>query len=226
MGAHTLISQGKKNTYPGIFLTFEGGDGSGKSTQIERLASRLRACGYDVVLTREPGGTELGVRIRNLLLHSGEVSPRAEALLYAADRAHNIATKVSPALERGAVVLADRYLDSSVAYQGAARELGSQEVRDLSLWASEGLLPDRTILLDVPVNLGRERVGKTQDRIEAAGYEFHEAVRCEYLKLAEREPERWVRVEGVGSIDEVAARVYEAVVDLFEKNPTESEVRA
>jgi len=141
---------------PGLFISFEGGDGVGKTTQIRILADLLTAADVDHVLTREPGGTGLGLEIRRLLLHGGYVAPRAEALLYAADRAHHIATRVRPALERGAVVLADRYLDSSVAYQGAARSLGPQEVRDLSLWATEGLLPDLTILLDGDPDLAEQ----------------------------------------------------------------------
>ncbi|MCF2707269.1 dTMP kinase [Arcanobacterium haemolyticum] len=201
-----------------MFITFEGGDGSGKTTQIDMLARDLRAHGFDVVLTREPGGTDLGRSIRQLLLHGGDVSPRAEALLYAADRAHNIATLVRPALERGAVVLADRYLDSSVAYQGVARQLGPDEVRDLSLWATDGLLPDCTLLLDISVEVGRARVGSEQDRIEAAGREFHEAVRREYLALAAREPERWSIIDANGEVKEVAAKIAAAVAPVLDRH--------
>ena len=134
----------------GLFITFEGGDGSGKSTQSELLVQWLEAQGRTVVVSREPGGTDLGLELREIVLHRrGEIAPRAEALIYAADRAHNIATKVRPALERGDIVVQDRYLDSSVAYQGAGRVLGADEVRDVSLWATESLLPDLTILLDL-----------------------------------------------------------------------------
>jgi len=196
----------------GLFITFEGGDGSGKTTQVKLLAEYLRDQGREVVATREPGGTELGREIRKLILHGGDVCPKAEALLYAADRAHHIATVVRPALERGAVVLADRYLDSSVAYQGVARDLGLDEVRDLSLWATDGLMPSLTLLLDVPVSVGAGRVGGTQDRIEAAGTTFHQAVRDEYLKLASADPQRWRVIDAKVPVDDVAARVREAVL--------------
>lgn len=196
----------------GLFITFEGGDGSGKTTQVKLLAEYLRDQGREVVATREPGGTELGREIRKLILHGGDVCPKAEALLYAADRAHHIATVVRPALERGAVVLADRYLDSSVAYQGVARDLGLDEVRNLSLWATDGLMPSLTLLLDVPVSVGAGRVRGTQDRIEAAGTTFHQAVRDEYLKLASADPQRWRVIDAKVSVDDVAARVREAVL--------------
>lgn len=196
----------------GLFITFEGGDGSGKTTQVKLLAEYLCDQGREVVATREPGGTELGREIRKLILHGGDVCPKAEALLYAADRAHHIATVVRPALERGAVVLADRYLDSSVAYQGVARDLGLDEVRDLSLWATDGLMPSLTLLLDVPVSVGSGRVRGTQDRIEAAGTTFHQAVRDEYLKLASADPQRWRVIDAKVSVDDVAARVREAVL--------------
>ena len=140
----------------GLFLTFEGGDGSGKSTQAALLEEHLVGIGREVVRTREPGGTDLGVELREIVLHRrGEMEPRAEALIYAADRAHHIATLVRPALERGAIVLQDRYLDSSVAYQGAGRVLDATEIRDLSLWATGGLLPDVTVLLDLDETVGR-----------------------------------------------------------------------
>ena len=201
----------------GLFITFEGGDGVGKTTQIDRLAAWFEARGREVVRTREPGGTELGVAIRQALLHGGEVTPRAEALLYAADRAQHVDMVVRPALERGAIVLGDRYLDSSVAYQGVARALGKDEVRGLSLWAVQGLLPDLTILLDLPVEIGESRVGPVQDRLEAAGREFHEAVRAEFLALAGQEPERWRVVDASGTIGEVAAAVQQAVVERLDR---------
>lgn len=192
----------------GLFITFEGGDGVGKTTQISGLARRLEGEGREVLVTREPGGTELGLAIRELLLHGGDVAPRAEALLYAADRAHHVATRIRPALERGAVVLSDRYFDSSVAYQGAARSLGKDEVRELSLWATGGLLPDLTILLDAPVQVGASRLGPVRDRLEAAGQDFHEAVRCEFLELARAEPRRWRVLDASASVEEVARRVW------------------
>lgn len=199
---------------PGLFLTFEGGDGVGKTTQTRILAEALRAEGVEVLVTREPGGTDLGAEIRRLLLDGGHVDPRAEALLYAADRAHHIATRVRPALERGAVVLADRYLDSSVAYQGAARSLGPQEVRDLSLWATEGLLPDLTILLDGDPDLAERRTTSrgAKDRLEQEGDTFRTALREQFLTLAESEPERFVVVDADRPVDQVADDVIEAVV--------------
>ena len=149
---------------PGLCITFEGGDGSGKSTQSALLTEWLTAQGKAVVHSREPGGTDLGVELREIILHRrGYIAPRAEALLYAADRAHNIATKVRPAIERGEIVIQDRYLDSSVAYQGAGRVLDGTEVRDISLWAAEGLLPDLTVLLDLSAENGRERIASTRD---------------------------------------------------------------
>ena len=156
---------------PGLFLTFEGGDGSGKSTQSALLTDWLTEQGHTVVHSREPGGSDFGLEVRELVLHRrGHIAARAEALLYAADRAHNIATVVRPALERGDVVIQDRYLDSSVAYQGAGRVLDPAEVRDLSLWATENLLPDLTVLLDLDESTGRTRLDEARtryDRLEA-----------------------------------------------------------
>lgn len=143
----------------GRFITLEGGDGAGKTTQAELLSAWLGAHGRTVVRTREPGGTDLGVRIRQMVLHErGHIAPRAEALLYAADRAQHVETVVRPAIARGDVVLQDRYIDSSVAYQGVARGLGAEQVRSVSEWAADGLAPDLTILLDLDVTLGRARV--------------------------------------------------------------------
>lgn len=191
----------------GLFISMEGGDGSGKSTQSRALQEWLEGLGYEVVMTREPGGTELGQHIRELLLHGDEVAPRAEALLFAADRAHHVATKIRPALARGAVVISDRYLDSSVAYQGASRNLGQDEIRDLSLWAVDGLLPDVTVLVDVPAEVGAERVGKVQDRLESAGLAFHQRVREEFRRLAAAEPQRYVVVDGTAPIAEITAQL-------------------
>ncbi|MDO4888192.1 MAG: dTMP kinase [Actinomycetaceae bacterium] len=195
----------------GLFVTFEGGDGSGKTTQVDLLKQWLEARGHSVRTTREPGGTELGRQIRQLLLHGGDVAPRAEALLYAADRAHHVATLIRPALERGEVVIADRYIDSSIAYQGAARSLGKDEIRELSLWATGGLMPDVTVLLDLPVGEAGARLGASQDRIESAGQAFHEAVRREYLELARLDPGRWLVVDARAGAQEIAGRVREFV---------------
>ena len=194
---------------PGLFLTFEGGDGSGKSTQSALLESWLVEQGRTVVSTREPGGTEVGDEIREIVLHRrGHIVPRAEALLYAADRAHHVATVVRPALARGDIVLQDRYLDSSVAYQGVGRELEADEIRKLSLWATEGLLPDITVLLDLDVAIGRDRLDESRtryDRLEAEAAEFHARVRDAYLALAAAEPERFLVLDATLPVDELAA---------------------
>lgn len=194
-----------------MFIAFEGGDGAGKTTQIELLHEHLVALGHDVVLTREPGGTALGASIREVLLHGDHVAPRAEALLFAADRAHHIATVVRPALARGAMVLQDRYLDSSVAYQGAGRELDPVEIKQLSLWATEGLLPDLTVLLDVTPDVGRARRGQVHDRLESEHDDFHARVREHYLQLAADDPGRYLVVDAGLPADEIAAIVRERV---------------
>ncbi len=195
----------------GLFITIEGGDGTGKSTQAALLEEWLRSRGRSVVRTREPGGTEVGVEIREIVLHHrGEVSPRAEALLYAADRAQHIQTLVRPALERGEVVLQDRYLDSSVAYQGAGRVLDPVEIRSLSLWAAEGLLPDLTILLDLDEATARARLDNAQkryDRLESEKSEFHARVRRAFLALADAEPDRFLVVDAARPVDEIAADI-------------------
>ncbi len=171
-----------------MFITFEGIDGVGKSTQLDLLERYLVDLGKKVLRTLEPGGTELGQEIRHLLLHrKGDVSARSEALLYAADRAHHVATKIKPALEAGMVVLSDRYFDSSVAYKGAARELNVDEVRNISLWAIDNLLPDLTVLLDLPADEAMKRRGNkgtAPDRLESEQVEFFERARNEYLKMA------------------------------------------
>ena len=204
----------------GLFLTFEGGDGSGKSTQAALLEEHLVGIGREVVRTREPGGTDLGVELREIVLHRrGEMEPRAEALIYAAHRAHHIATLVRPALERGAIVLQDRYLDSSVAYQGAGRVLDATEIRDLSLWATGGLLPDVTVLLDLDETVGRERLDGARtryDRLEAEASDFHARVRSAYLELAAAEPERFLVLDGSRPVDELAAAIRDRVSDLLD----------
>lgn len=205
----------------GAFITLEGGDGSGKSTQAALLQAWLEAQGRTVVRTREPGGTELGVEIRRLVQHTeGHVAPRAEALLYAADRAHHVATLVRPALERGDIVLQDRYLDSSVAYQGAGRELDGQQIRDLSLWATDGLLPHLTILLDLDPTLGRarmaDRADAPYDRLEETGLDFAERVRAAYLALAEAEPTRFAVIDASADPDTVHQRVLSQVRGMLE----------
>lgn len=181
--------------YAGLFVSFEGGDGAGKSTQSRMLGAAVEALGREVVLTREPGGTELGREIRQVLLHGEHVAPRAEALLFAADRAHHVATVIQPALQRRAVVLTDRYIDSSIAYQGVARALSHDDVRDLSLWATGGLVPELTVLLDVTAQEGRSRRAGVHDRLEREGDTFHEAVRQAYLRLAAQDAGRYLVLE-------------------------------
>lgn len=202
----------------GLFVTFEGGDGAGKSTQVAALANELERRGYDVVISREPGGTELGQAIRELLLHGSDVAPRAEALLFAADRAHHVASKIRPALERGAVVISDRYLDSSVAYQGAARALNPYEVRELSLWATNGLLPRLTVLLDLPVEQGFDRRGGNHDRMESEGEDFQRRVRQSFLALAEAEPQRFLVVDGRLAIADISTHIWAAVQPLLDES--------
>ena len=206
-------------TGPGLFITLEGGDGSGKTTQAERLGEWLADQGRTIVRTREPGGTEVGVEVREIVLHHrGDITPRAEALLYAADRAHHVATVVRPALERGEVVLQDRYIDSSVAYQGAGRVLDPEAVRRLSEWATEGLRPDLTILLDLDAEAARGRLDEARtryDRLEAEASDFHDRVRSAYLVLAASEPERFLVVDAALPVDEIAAAIRARVAGLL-----------
>lgn len=203
----------------GLFISLEGIDGVGKSTQSDLLEEFLRGLGLDVVRTLEPGGTELGQEIRHLLLHrKGDVAPRAEALLYAADRAHHVATKIRPALERGEVVITDRYLDSSVAYQGAGRALKAEDVRAISMFAVEGLLPELTILLDLDAAAAAERRNKTgeaPDRLEREKIEFFEAVRQAFLDMAKAEPNRWLVVDARQSVEEMQAQIRARVSQLL-----------
>jgi len=194
----------------GRFVVFEGGEGSGKSTQARLLAER-----WGAVLTFEPGGTEVGQRLREILLspETGDLDPRAEALLMAADRAHHVSTKIRPALNRGKDVVCDRFVGSSLAYQGHARGLGIEEVRALSTFATDGLVPDLVLLMVVPPDEAGTRLAAAgkPDRLEAAGDEFHRKVAEAYLILAAHDPDRWVVIDGSGSIEEVEARVLEAV---------------
>jgi dTMP kinase len=204
----------------GVFITLEGGDGVGKSTQSALLRGWLEERGREVVVTREPGGSELGAEIREMVLHRrGHIAPRAEALLYAADRAHHIETVVRPALERDAVVLQDRYLDSSVAYQGAGRVLDAGEIRELSLWAAEGLLPDLTVLLDLDQVAARVRLDAARtrfDRLEAERGEFHERVRQAFLALAHAEPDRFLVVDAARPREEIADVIRTRAAQLLE----------
>jgi len=203
----------------GLFITLEGGDGVGKSTQSALLRGWLEEQGREVVPTREPGGTELGAEIREMVLHRrGHIAPRAEALLYAADRAHHVDVVVRPALERGAVVVQDRYLDSSVAYQGAGRVLDAEEVRGLSLWAAQGLLPDLTVLLDLDQASARSRLDASRtrfDRLESERAEFHERVRRAFLALAEAEPGRFLVVDASLPREEISERIRDRAATLL-----------
>ena len=203
----------------GLWITFEGGDGAGKTTQASLLERWLRGEGRTVVRTREPGGTEVGVLIRDIVLHHrGDVAPRAEALLYAADRAHHVATLVRPALARGEIVIQDRYLDSSVAYQGAGRVLDAAQIRDLSLWATEDALPDLTVLLDLDPASARARLDaddKPFDRLEAEQADFHARVRQAFLELAAAEPERFLVLDATLPADDLAAAVRSRVAALL-----------
>jgi dTMP kinase len=194
-----------------MFVTFEGLDGSGKTTQKRLLQERLEADGKDVLATREPGGTELGERIRDLVLHGGHVSPWAEALLYAASRAQHVEEVIRPALERGAIVLCDRYIDSSVAYQGVARGLGLDRVLDLNLTAVGGLLPDLTLLFDIDAALIGRRLKREHDRLEREDVDFHTRAAEGYRQLAERFPERIVVLDGARPAEEIAEEVHGAL---------------
>ncbi|SHG09457.1 dTMP kinase [Jatrophihabitans endophyticus] len=197
----------------GLFVAFEGGEGAGKSTQIRLLAASLRAAGQEVVETREPGGTPLGTELRRLVLDpDGHVTPRAEALLYAADRAHHVDTVVTPGLARGAVVITDRYVDSTLAYQGAGRGLGAG-AHAVTVWATGGLTPALTVLLDVDPVAGLARAGARArpDRLESASLEFHRAVRAAFLALAAAEPARYLVLDATRAADALAGDVLAAV---------------
>jgi dTMP kinase len=194
----------------GRFVAFEGGEACGKSTQAARLASRL-----DAVLTREPGGTALGERVRELFLDpaTGDVDARAEALLVAAARAQHVALVIEPALAAGRHVVTDRFTGSSLAYQGHGRGLDVEEVRALSRFATRGLAPDVTVLLDVPADVAAARRGRPPDRLEAEGSGFHDRVRAGYAAVAAAEG--WIVVDGSAPVDEVEARVWDAVTGII-----------
>jgi dTMP kinase len=197
-----------------MFVTFEGLDGSGKTTQIDLLRRALEEDGREVVATREPGGTPLGERVRELLLADGEIAPWAEAALFAAARAELVERVIAPALARGADVLCDRYLDSSLAYQGIARGLGVDEVLALNLQAIGGVLPDRTLLLLIPPELSISRAGEGRDRIEREGRSFRDAVDRAYRELARRFPERIRELDGSRARGDVAEEIRGLVREL------------
>ena len=200
----------------GLFVVLEGGDGAGKTTQLRRLATWVAEAGREVVVTYEPGDTHLGATIRTLVLDhaSGDVSPRAEALLYAADKAQHVYEVVRPALAAGKVVVCDRYVDSMIAYQAAGRSLDADEIRSLAEWATHGLTPDITVVLDVPVE---RAVGEKADldRMESAGAEFHARVRAHFLDLAAQDPSRYLVVPGRHDRDAIEAAIRARVEPLL-----------
>ena len=199
----------------GLFIAFEGGEGAGKSTQTQLLTEWLEARGHAVLLTREPGGTPLGKSLREILLDNktGTIAPRAEALLYAADRADHVATVIRPALEKDHVVITDRYIDSSIAYQGAGRVLSPGEVARISRWASESLFPNLTIILDIPAEIGLGRI-KKKDRLESEPLAFHERIRQEFLQLALMDPERYLVVDAIQSVEQIHSAITTRVGEL------------
>ena len=199
-------------TETGVFLALEGGEGSGKSTQAALLVEWLESLGHNVLLTREPGGTEVGKILRHIVLDNdtGELSPRTEVLLYAADKAEHVDMVVLPALAEGAVVLTDRYVDSTLAYQGAGRSLDISEVEHVARWATSSLRPHLTIVLDIDPAIGHARF-EGADRIEAEPLEFHERVRAHFLELAAADPPHYLVVAGGGTHQEIHADIRAAV---------------
>jgi dTMP kinase len=205
----------KRPPATGLFIALEGVEGAGKGTQIRLAEEYIRSLGLDVLVTREPGGTELGERIRQMLLDpkTGKLDARAEALLFAASRAQTVTSIIRPALADGKIVLSDRYLDSSLAYQGWARGLGEQDVLTLNVWATQGLFPDLVILLHVEPELGLLRSTEAPDRMELEGQDFHAKVSDAYLKIAEEHPERFVVVDA----DKAPAEVFESVKEALQR---------
>jgi dTMP kinase len=209
----------------GKFITFEGIDGSGKSTQLRMLASELRLLGYDVLTTREPGGTPLGRRLREAFLETEEtVAPLAELLLFAADRAQHVSFLVKPALEQGKIVISDRYADATAAYQGAGRGFDEETVKQVIELATDALKPNLTLFFDIPVNIAISRTtsrsvdGEKKNRMDSETIEFYERVRRAYLKIAENEPVRFRIVDASGAIDEIKKQVLESVTEFLKKN--------
>lgn len=198
----------------GLFITFEGADGCGKTTQIKLLDEYLRSKGYKTLLTREPGSKGLGEKLREILLnYDGEVSPVAESFLFLADRAQHVDCIIKPALESGVIVLCDRHTDSTLAYQGYGRGLDLEEIRNLNKIATSGLKPDLTIVLDVDIETSQKRVGAEKDRMESAGIEFFKRVRNGFLEIAKQEPDR---VEVINSTDTIE-NIHKKVVELISK---------
>lgn len=202
----------------GVFVVFEGGDGVGKSTQVDLLAAFLAESGLDHVVTRQPGGTSLGAKLRPLILDHGhgDVAPRAEALMYAADKAQHMYELVVPALERGAVVVSDRYVDSMIAYQGAGRSLALDEVALVARWATEDLRPDLTVLLDAEPTSALQRIS-VKDRLEEAGLEFHSRARAHLLHLAEEDPAHYLVLDASRPREELAKIISSRVLALVRR---------
>ena len=201
-----------------MFITLEGPEGSGKTTAVQKAVEELTRLGYEVVRTREPGGTEIAEQIRNVILDKRNTSmdPRTEALLYAASRRQHLVEKVWPALKEGKVVICDRYLDSSLAYQGGARGLGIDNILNVNLFATENTWPDLTLLFDIEPSLGLARISKNSDRevnrLDLEKLDFHNKVRSTFLELAKRFPERYVIIDASKSIDEVAKATLDAIL--------------
>jgi dTMP kinase len=211
---------------PGLFVAFEGGEGSGKTTQSRLIAIWLRDQGFDVVQTREPGSTKVGMRLRAILLDAAErgLSARSEALLYAADRAEHVEKVIRPALYRGSLVITDRYVDSSLAYQGAGRALDPEDVSKINAWATGGLVPHLTVLIDTPPEVGLTRLGGAADRIEAEPLDFHQRVRKEFRALAAAAPERYLVVDGTLSTDVITRQIQDRIHEILpDPVPRESE---
>jgi dTMP kinase len=200
----------------GIFIVFEGGDGAGKSTQIEKLATYLSQQNKEVVVTREPGGTVMGRSIRDWLLEQTEVEvdPKTEALLFAADRAHHMHALIKPALDSDQIVICDRHIDSSIAYQGVARNLGIENIKNISLWAVNGITPDLVVVLDISVAAGQSRLNR-KDRLDRESVEFHEKVNQAYLELAKLNPDKYLVVDAELSIDEIFEKIKDRVAGLI-----------
>ena len=204
------------HTRTGVFICFEGGEGSGKSTQSKRLAAWLEEQGYAALLTFEPGDTEVGRKLREIVLspETGELSDRTEALLYAADKAEHVDTLVQPALDRGEVVITDRYVDSMLAYPGAGRALVLDEVERVARWATHDLRPHLTVVLDLEPEHGLGRFDE-RDRIEGESLEFHQRVRAEFLRMAGADPDHYLVLDARADVDEIGARIIEAVTPLL-----------
>lgn len=207
----------------GYFITFEGADGCGKSTQMNLLAQYLLKNGYEVVLTREPGGEGLGEKIREILLnYDGEVSPRCESFLFLADRAQNIDITVNPAINAGKIVLCDRHIDSTVAYQGFGRGLDIEKIVYLNNLAVNGRKPDLTFVYDIDVETSMKRVGTEKDRMESAGKDFYNKVRHGYLELAKQEPDRIKVVDGTNSVEKIHKKTVEIFNSLLDRDNFEN----